>query len=119
MLGFLGLFPACRAQDNGVRVLTPQEFVEAVRNDSTAVVLDVRKPSEFAEGHLPHAVNIDWLDSSRFEEAIRNLDKKHTYYIYCRSGRRSNAAAEMMKKAGFSVYDMKGGYLAYGRIFGE
>ena len=106
----LGLCSGCTAQD-GVEVLTPQEFIAAAEADSAAVILDVRQPDEFAAGHLAKAINLDWLNPSAFSEGMAKLDKDHTYYIYCRSGRRSNAAASKMKREGFRVFDMKGGYL--------
>ena len=108
----LELCSGCTAQD-GVEVLTPQEFIAAAEADSAAVILDVRQPDEFAAGHLAKAVNLDWLNPSAFSEGMAKLDKGHTYYIYCRSGRRSNAAASKMKREGFRVFDMKGGYLQW------
>lgn len=84
-----------------------------MQGDSMAVLLDVRRPSEYAEGHIKNAVNLDWLDSARFNEGLLSIDKKHTYYIYCRSGRRSNAAAIRMQEAGYRVFDMKGGVLQW------
>ncbi len=108
----LGLCSGCTAQD-GVEVLTPQEFIAAAEADSAAVILDVRQPDEFAAGHLAKAINLDWLNPSVFSEGMAKLDKDHTYYIYCRSGRRSNAAASKMKREGFRVFDMKGGYLQW------
>jgi rhodanese-related sulfurtransferase len=42
-------------------------------------------------------------------QEMENYDKSKTYYIYCRSGRRSNSAAKYMKSKGFKVYDMQGG----------
>ena len=70
-------------------MLEPLEFVEAARSDGTAVVMDVRRPSEYAEGHLADAVNLDWLDQAAFRKGLEQLDKGRTYYIYCRRGRRS------------------------------
>ena len=112
LMAALGLCSGCTAQD-GVEVLTPQEFIAAAEADSAAVILDVRQPDEFAAGHLAKAVNLDWLNPSTFSEGMAKLDKDHTYYIYCRSGRRSNAAASKMKREGFRVFDMKGGYLQW------
>lgn len=112
LMAALGLCSGCTAQD-GVEVLTPQEFIAAAEADSAAVILDVRQPDEFAAGHLAKAVNLDWLNPSAFSEGMAKLDKNHTYYIYCRSGRRSNAAASKMKREGFRVFDMKGGYLQW------
>ena len=112
LMAALGLCSGCTAQD-GVEVLTPQEFIAAAEADSAAVILDVRQPDEFAAGHLAKAVNLDWLNPTEFSEGMAKLDKDHTYYIYCRSGRRSNAAASKMKREGFRVFDMKGGYLQW------
>lgn len=94
-------------------MLEPLEFVEAARSDGTAVVMDVRRPSEYAEGHLADAVNLDWLDQAAFRKGLEQLDKGRTYYIYCRSGRRSREAATRMRQEGFAVVDMKGGYLRW------
>ena len=112
LMAALGLCSGCTAQD-GVEVLTPQEFIAAAEADSAAVILDVRQPDEFAAGHLAKAVNLNWLNPTEFSEGMAKLDKDHTYYIYCRSGRRSNAAASKMKREGFRVFDMKGGYLQW------
>ena len=88
-------------------------FIEMANSDTTAVILDVRRPDEFADGHLAEAVNLDWLNEDVFAKGMSRLDKSRTYYIYCRSGRRSNAAAVKMQAEGFKVYDMKGGYLKW------
>jgi rhodanese-related sulfurtransferase len=73
------------------------------------VILDVRTPQEYAAGHLEDAVLLDWRDNVKFMQEVENYDKSKTYYIYCRSGRRSNSAAKYMKSKGFKVYDMQGG----------
>lgn len=112
ILATLGLCSGCTAQV-GVKVLSPGDFIAAAEADSAAVILDVRQPDEFAAGHLADAINLDWLNPSKFSEGMALLDKNRTYYIYCRSGRRSNAAASKMKSKGFRVYDMKGGYLQW------
>lgn len=44
---------------------------------------------------------------------MERLDKAKTYYVYCRSGRRSHDAAQKMMAAGLHVVDMQGGYLAW------
>lgn len=112
ILATLGLCSGCTAQD-GVKVLSPGDFIAAAEADSAAVILDVRQPDEFAAGHLADAINLDWLNPSKFSEGMALLDKNRTYYIYCRSGRRSYAAASKMKSEGFRVFDMKGGYLQW------
>lgn len=91
-LAAIGLFTGCNAQSQ-VKVLVPEAFITAVEGDTTAVILDVRRPSEYAEGHLAKAINIDWLNQEAFSKALPTLDKRRTYYVYCRSGRRRNEDA--------------------------
>ncbi|MBM3639240.1 MAG: rhodanese-like domain-containing protein [Actinobacteria bacterium] len=72
------------------------------------VVIDVRTTAEFAEGHLDGAVNLD-LEGGVFEQQFMSLGKDGTYSIYCRSGRRSAVAVQMMKDAGYTyVIDLGG-----------
>ena len=114
LLSALGFCTACSASDGSkVEVLEPKVFIEMANSDTTAVILDVRRPDEFANGHLAEAVNLDWLNEDVFAKGMSRLDKSRTYYIYCRSGRRSNAAAVKMQAEGFKVFDMKGGYLKW------
>ena len=86
----MGFFNSCTAQ-SPVKILEPEEFIAAAKADTSAVILDVRQPSEYADGHLKGAINLNFLDSDAFAKGISALDKKRTYYLYCRSGRRKNA----------------------------
>jgi rhodanese-related sulfurtransferase len=73
-------------------------FAAAVKVAGVTVV-DVRTPAEFAEGHIPGAVNID-LEDATFPDKIAKLDPAADYAIYCRSGNRSRAAMDYMTKVG-------------------
>ncbi|WP_454896184.1 rhodanese-like domain-containing protein [Alloprevotella tannerae] len=110
ILAALGLFANAQSQSE-VEILEPQAFIERVKADTSAIILDVRQPEEFAEGHLAQAINLDWLNQTVFINGLAKLNKQKTYYIYCRSGRRSQAAAGKLKAEGFQVVDLKGGYL--------
>ncbi len=78
-----------------------------------AVILDVRTPQEFADGHLDKAVNID-VNAADFTTRIAKLDKAVPYAVYCRSGNRSATAMDLMKKAGFtSAFHLGGGIGAW------
>lgn len=110
ILAALGLFTNAQSQSE-VEVLEPQAFIERVKADTSAIILDVRQPEEFAEGHLAQAINLDWLNQTVFINGLAKLNKQKTYYVYCRSGRRSQAAAGKLKAEGFQVIDLKGGYL--------
>ena len=65
-----------------------------------AVVIDVRTPQEYAEGHLQGATNID-VQSGSFEQQVSALETGSNYVVYCRSGNRSARAVELMTKLGF------------------
>jgi rhodanese-related sulfurtransferase len=73
------------------------------------VILDIRTPEEFVEGHIDGAQNVDFYDS--FESEITKLDKNRAYLIYCRSGNRSNIAKDIFQQMGFKeIYELDGGY---------
>jgi hypothetical protein len=73
----------------------------AIVDYSAATIIDVRAADEYAAGHLAGAVNHNVEDGS-LESALASLDPEASYVVYCRSGRRSEIAAEIMKANGFS-----------------
>ncbi|MBN9385553.1 MAG: MBL fold metallo-hydrolase [Chitinophagaceae bacterium] len=73
-------------------------------------ILDVRKASEFAEGHVLNAINIP-LD--HINENMHRLDKDKTYYVYCAGGYRSMMFNSILRARGFNhLIDIHGGYKA-------
>lgn len=77
-------------------------------------VLDVRTIEEYNTGHLKNAFLADFTKPQQFAERINSLDKAKPVYIYCLSGGRSRAAANMLIKQGFKeVYNMSGGLIAW------
>lgn len=108
LAGLCAIF-GCSAQ--GFRSVNAEEFAREIANENVQI-LDVRTASEYAEGHISGAVNIDVL-ASGFAEKIATLDKEKTLAIYCRSGRRSKAAAEQAVKQGFTVVELDGGVLSW------
>jgi len=79
------------------------------------VVLDVRTPGEYAQGHLKQSQLMDFHGEG-FEEKLGKLDKSKTYLIYCRSGGRSGMALKLMERLEFeSVYNMGGGFNDWSR----
>ena len=70
-----------------------------------AMLLDVRTPAEFSEGHLKGAVNIPVDDLAAKISAVGPKDKP--IVVYCRSGKRSARAKGMLKDAGYEkVFDL-------------
>jgi rhodanese-related sulfurtransferase len=74
-------------------------------------VLDVRTPEEYAEGHWPSARLMDY-DGGEFSEEKAGLDKEKTYLIYCRTTRRSTAAALELAEMGITAYILDQGYFS-------
>ena len=106
----------CSAQSDGISILTPQVFIEQAKADTTGIILDVRTPGEYQEEHLAGAQQLDFLNTEAFDAAIKQLDKSHTYYVYCRSGKRSHHACMKMQKLGLKVFDMEGGILNWKKL---
>ena len=77
-----------------------------------AVLLDVRTPEEFAEGHLAGAVNMDWYQDD-FTQKLDAIDEAEKVYVYCKKGGRSAEAAKLMDSLGYQVIDLTGGYDAW------
>lgn len=82
--------------------VSAQEFKNEIdKNDPGTVLIDIRTPQEFAEGHIPGALNLDFY-ASGFEAELNAMDKTKTYLIYCRSGNRTGQALALMNRLGFS-----------------
>ena len=65
------------------------------------IVIDVRTPNEYSQGHLDGAVNID-IENANFGTILSQLPTDGEYVVYCRSGNRSAKAVEIMKASGFT-----------------
>lgn len=94
-------------------ILPVEEYAKAIKTDTTSFIIDVRTPEEYAEGHIDGAVLMNVMDDEAFVAGVDTLSKKHTYYIYCRSGRRSQKASGLMSERSLKVVDLQGGYNAW------
>lgn len=103
--------------DSAGDILAPAEYMKMLKSDDNALLLDVRRADEYADGHLPGAVLLDVTDSVAFAKGVELLDKNKNIYIYCRSGRRSRKAANILTEKGFKVCDMRGGYNAWKEVY--
>jgi rhodanese-related sulfurtransferase len=102
---------ACRAVAAGPAAIEPKALTERIAwADQTLVVLDVRTEAEFAEGHVPGAINIPNADlAARIAELDGSRDKD--IVVYCRTGVRAEQALGVLGKAGFKrLYHLKGDY---------
>lgn len=112
-LTILLFFTACKENSTAqeIRVISPKEVYDAVSESKNLQLIDVRTQDEYGEDHLETAQNICVTDDD-FKEKVAKLDKAEPVYLYCRSGKRSARAAQIMKEMGFKeIYDMEGGFL--------
>lgn len=96
MASFTG---SCQQPDTNA--VDNQAFKQAMAGKNV-VLLDVRTPEEFSQGHIPGAKNIDVLQEAEFRKQILALPKDKSYLVYCRSGKRSSTALQLMKENGFA-----------------
>jgi len=96
--------------------ITPEEAYILLRENKdnpNFLILDVRTPEEFLGEYIENAVNLDYY-SDTFIKDLDKLDKNKTHLIYCRSGRRSENALNIMKELDFrEVYNMLGGIIKW------
>jgi len=95
----------------------PQVDVEAILVDSAAeqaLLLDVRTPQEFAEGHIPGAVNIP-VDNLR--SRLGELPRDRKIAAYCQVGQRGYLATRILLQAGFPVVNVGGGYKTHKLLY--
>lgn len=81
--------------------LNAPDFYNKITSDKLAVIIDVRTPDEYRDGHIPNSILID-IYNPKFPQKITELDKTKNYYIYCRSGNRSYHAGVFMLSEGFN-----------------
>ncbi len=81
--------------------ISMSEAVTMMENEDGYIILDVRRPDEFAVGHIPNAINIP--NESIGDAEIAELpDKDQLILVYCRSGNRSKQASEKLIKLGYT-----------------
>ena len=106
-------------QANTYRQISMDEAVALMANETDYIILDVRRPDEFAAGHIPNAINVpnETIGTSEIPELP---NKKQLVLVYCRSGRRSKEAAEKLVELGYTNIVEFGGILDWkGEIVSE
>ena len=85
--------------------------VQEYKNAAGAVLLDVRTPQEYREGHIPGSQNVPLQQLDKVEEVTEN--KNTVLYVYCRSGARSRQAVSLLQAMGYTNVHNIGGITAY------
>tara|TARA_Y100001978_G_scaffold109974_1_gene98109 strand:- start:202 stop:525 length:324 start_codon:yes stop_codon:yes gene_type:complete len=90
--------------------LDTQTWKKSLSEDPNAICLDVRTSNEYNEAHIPNSLNMDIYDPTGFMKKINDLDHTKSYFIYCKSGKRSQMACEIMQQCGFyKLFNLDGG----------
>ena len=94
--------------NSGYTQISMQEAVSMMQEESGYIILDVRTTEEFAERHIPDAINIPNEVIGK-EEIAELPDKEQMILVYCRSGNRSKQASEKLVALGYTnVYEFGG-----------
>ena len=109
-LMFTGCAGTSNSQTNTYRSITMDEAVAMMEQETGYIILDVRRPDEFAAGHIPNAINVanETIGTAEIPELP---DKDQLIMVYCRSGRRSKEASEKLVKLGYTNIVEFGGIL--------
>ena len=109
-LMFTGCAGPSNHQTNTYRSITMDKAMNMMARETGYIILDVRRPDEFAAGHIPNAIIVPNESISTVE--IPELpDKDQFILVYCRSGRRSKEASEKLVKLGYTNIVEFGGIL--------
>ncbi|MBQ8505268.1 MAG: rhodanese-like domain-containing protein [Clostridia bacterium] len=93
---------SCEPPTNTYKQVTAEEAMSMMDSlSSPYIILDVRTPAEFAQGHIPNAINIP-NETIGTEEIPQLPNKKQVIFVYCRSGNRSKQAAEKLVQLGYT-----------------
>jgi len=95
--------------------ITPQQAADMIDSNNPPILVDVREPTEYcdAAGHIPGAFNYPW-NSQVLQAEYQDFPYDGQILLYCRSGNRSNLAAQFLDSKGFlHVYDVSGGISAW------
>ena len=109
-LMFTGCAGTSNHQTNTYRSITMDEAVTMMAQETGYIILDVRRPDEFAAGHIPNAINVP-NESIGTDEIPELPNKDQLIMVYCRSGRRSKEASEKLVKLGYTNIVEFGGIL--------
>lgn len=101
-------FTGCGSKDMSYTQISMEEAVSMMETETDYIILDVRTPEEFAEKHIPNAINVP-NEVIGTEEIMELPDKDQLILVYCRSGNRSKQASEKLVALGYTnIYEFGG-----------
>lgn len=109
-LTIISLLFNCNITSNSSFQDINSDELELMIKKEDLILLDVRTPTEYSNGHLISAVNINYYGDN-FDKKIDELDKSKPIVVYCKSGGRSSKSALKLAEKGFEqIYNLKGGF---------
>lgn len=94
--------------------LTQEQWLAQIQEDENAIIIDARRPDEWAEGIQENAVMMNIMEFGTFQQKASQLDNNKNYYVYCRSGVRSVKACQALEALGLDkTYNLLGGMLEW------
>ncbi|CAM3404562.1 sulfurtransferase TusA family protein [Marinicrinis lubricantis] len=79
--------------------ISNEELAQKIEQNTACIVLDVREAAEYVFGHIPHAISIPL---GQLEERMHELNTNDEIFVVCRTGSRSDLAAQKLAEKGFS-----------------
>jgi hydroxyacylglutathione hydrolase len=107
LLGGISAWQSAEKEIDSIESISAEEFLDKLNQDNSLIIRDVRKQTEFEDGHVEEAENVPLAFISENMEAF---SKNKINYIHCAGGYRSMIAASILKARGFEVIDVAGGY---------
>ena len=95
------------------RSIDINQGIEEMKDRPEAMLLDVRDPMEYADGHIPGSINVPVGSIAMAADAMPDNDKEKPVYVYCLTGIRSRKAASILRDSGFTDVTDLGGINAW------
>jgi hydroxyacylglutathione hydrolase len=110
--GGYAAWEAAGEQRDMIITVEPDELAMDLPHDENLVIVDVRKPAEYADGHIKEAISLPLSDLTD-PGNMADFDDKHNLYVHCQGGYRSIIACSMLKREGIhNLRNVEGGYNA-------
>lgn len=91
----------------GLKNLSSDDLKQRIKENKNLVLIDVRRPAEYRQGHIPNAIN---YPLSQLRKRVKEIPRDKEILIYCRNGMRSRHAGRILKGKGFSnIAQLRGG----------
>ena len=97
-----------------MKELSQEDWKKQYENDENSFLLDVLTDEEYDEKHIPNSTQLYIFQAQKFMEEVNEFDKSKNYYVYCRSGKRSAQACQILDQAGVAnTYNLQGGIMEW------